>query len=168
MTKSAIKKANRLARLERKQRQKLKQGGEQEQPPITPISPQPATVILGERPPTPILVVSSESLPLEPQSLEQASKPPEAPEASLVNIPTENPPTATSTNAPVPEFEENCLEKDSPRNGSVATISVASSNQVSRSDPETAKKRQNALTRILWTFIMIGGFIGIYSRTIFS
>jgi phosphatidate cytidylyltransferase len=27
-------------------------------------------------------------------------------------------------------------------------------------DPEKAKKRQNALTRTLWTFIMIGGFLG--------
>ena len=182
LTKSAIKKANRLARLERKQRQKLKQGSEQEQQPVTSATlPQPVTaVILEERSLNPLLVVSSESLPSKPQSLEQASNPPQAPKTSLdefvpvptvssdvpaISIPTEDTPTTTSTNVPVPEVKE---DKYSSRNGSIATITIASDNQVSRPDPETAKKRQNILTRTLWTFIMIGGFVGNYPRTICS
>jgi len=31
-------------------------------------------------------------------------------------------------------------------------------------DAERVKKRQNALTRVVWTFIMIGGFIGNISE----
>jgi phosphatidate cytidylyltransferase len=182
LTKSAIKKANRLARLERKQRQKLKQGSEQEQQPVASTTlPQPVTaVILEERSSSPLLVLSSESLPSKPQSLEQASNPQQAPKTSLdefvpvptvsshapaISIPTEDTPTTTSTNVPVPEVKE---DKYSSRNGSIATMTIASDNQVSRPDPETAKKRQNILTRTLWTFIMIGGFVGNYLRTICS
>ena len=178
LTKSAIKKANRLARLERKQRQKLKPGSEQDEQPEQPVTPdtlpQPITAVIPEeRPPSPQHVPSS--LP----SKSQVSIPPETPKAPLdrsVPIPTVSsdvpptstpaggPPTITPINAPVQEIKEDYLEKYSPRNGSV-TISVTSDNQVPRQDPEIAKKRQNALTRILWTFIMIGGFIGNYLRT---
>ena len=83
-----------------------------------------------------------------------------------ISITTEDPPIITSTNVPVPEVKENYLEKYLPRNG--AAMSFTSDNQASRPDPETAKKRQNVLTRILWTFIMIGGFIGNYPWTKFS
>ena len=77
--------------------------------------------------------------------------------------PSITPPSITSTNVPVPEAKEDHLEKYLPPNGSA--MSLASDIQVSRPDPETAKKRQNVLTRILWTFIMIGGFIGNYLWT---
>lgn len=178
-TKSAIKKANRLARLERKQRQKLKQGNDQQQQPVTPTTlPQPVTPVIleeGSSKSSPLLIPSS--LPSKAQPLAQASIRPVAPKTALDTVPvsfdappigitTEDPPTITSTitstNVPVPEVKENYLEKYSLRNGSAATIS---DNQVSRPDPETAKKRQNVLTRTLWTFIMIGGFIGNYPRT---
>ena len=175
-TKSAIKKANRLARLERKQRQKLKQGNEEQQQPVTPATlPKPvAPVILEEglSRSSPLLVPSS--LPSQAQPIAQASIRPVAPKTILdpvlavsldtppIGVTTEDPPTVTSTNVPVPEVKENYMEKYSPRNGSAATISAASDNQVSRPDAETAKKRQNVLTRTLWTFIMIGGFIGNY------
>jgi phosphatidate cytidylyltransferase len=181
-TKSAIKRANRLARLEKKQRQKLKQGNEQEQP-VTPTTlPQPVTPVILEEASSkssPLLVPTS--LPSrKAQPLAQASIPPVAPiialdpvpavsiDAPPIGITTEDPPSITSTKVPVPEVKENYLEKYSPRNGSATTISVASDNQVLRPDTETAKKRQNVLTRTLWTFIMIGGFIGNYPRTIFS
>lgn len=176
-TKSAIKKANRLARLERKQRQKLKQGSEQQQQPVTPTTlSQPVTAV--------ILEEGSSSVPSSPpsmaQPLAQALIRPVAPETALdefvpvpavsfdeppIGITTEDPPTITSTSVSVPEVKENYLEKYSPQNGSATTISAASDIQVSRPDPETAKKRQNVLTRTLWTFIMIGGFIGNYPRT---
>jgi phosphatidate cytidylyltransferase len=160
-TKSAIKKANRLARLERKQRQKLKQGNEQQQP-VTPTTlPQPVTPVIleeGSSRSSPLLVPSS--LPSrKAQPLTQDPVPAVSFDAPPIGtITTEDPPTITSTKVPVPEVKENFLEKHSPRNGSAA-------NQVSRPDPETAKKRQNVLTRTLWTFIMIGGFIGNYPRT---
>lgn len=117
------------------------------------------------------------SLPQKSSSLEQVSIPPEVPETPAdkfvpglavsldvppINVPAEDPGTPTPTNVPVPEAKEDHVETS--RNGS-ATISGSSEDQVSRQDPETAKKRQNALTRILWTFIMIGGFVGNYQRT---
>ena len=49
---------------------------------------------------------------------------------------------------PLPPTNSPLKTADRPPNGSPAQ------------DPEKVKKRQNALTRILWTFIMIGGFIG--------
>ena len=171
LTKSAIKKANRLARLERKQRQKLKQGNGQEEQPVTRTT-LPRPIIL-EEPSSSSLHVPS-SLPLKSPPLGQPSFTPGAPKTLLdefvpvpavtldvppITIPAEDSPTPTPINVPVPEGNE----KYSPRNGSV-TISVASDHQVSKQDPETAKKRQNVLTRILWTFIMIGGFIGNHSR----
>ena len=168
-TKSAIKKANRLARLEKKQRQKLKQGNEQQQQqqPVTPTTPQPVTPVIldeGSSSSSPRLIPSS--LPSrKAQPLTQDPVPAVSFDTPPIGITTEDPPTITSTKVPVPEVKENYLEKYSPRNGSAATISVASDNQVSRPDPETAKKRQNVLTRTLWTFIMIGGFIGNYPRT---
>ena len=178
-TKSAIKKANRLARLERRQRQKPRQGNEQQQP-VTPTTlPQPVTPVTleeGSSRSSPLLVPSSLSSKAQP--LAQASIRSVAPkialdpipavsfEAPSIGITTVDPQTITSTNVPVPEVKENYLEKYLPRNGSA--ISTALDNQVSRPDPETAKKRQNALTRILWTFIMIGGFIGNYPRIICS
>jgi phosphatidate cytidylyltransferase len=167
-TKSAIKKANRLARLERKQRQKLKQGNEQQQQPVTPTTlPQPVTpVILEEGSLRSSSLLVSSSLPSrEAQRPTQDPVPAVSFDTPPIGITTEDPSTITSTKVPVPEVKENYLEKYSPRNGSAATISVASDNQVSRPDPETAKKRQNLLTRTLWTFIMIGGFIGNYPRT---
>ena len=116
-------------------------------------------------------------MPSKAQPLAQASIRPVAPKTVLdpvpavsfdappIGITTEDPPTVTSTNVPVPEVKENYMEKYSPRNGSAATISTAPDNQVSRPDTETAKKRQNVLTRTLWTFIMIGGFIGNFPGT---
>ena len=171
LTKSAIKKANRLARLERKQRQNLRhQGSDHEEQTTTPTAlPQPVTVvILEEQSPTPPYVPSS--LPSESSCLEHVSiPPPQMPvpavsiDAPSIDIAAEGPPSPTPINLPVPEVKDDYLEKYLPLNGS-ATIPLASGNQVSVQDPETVKKRQNALTRILWTFIMIGGFIGKYPR----
>lgn len=161
-----MKKANRLARLERKQRQKLKQGNEQQQQPVTPITlPQPvtaATLEEGSLTSSPLLVPSP--LPLARASIRPAAPktvldpvPPVSSDAPPIGITTDDP---TSTNVPLPDVKEKYLEKYLPRNGSAT--STATDNQVSKPDPETAKKRQNVLTRILWTFIMIGGFIGNY------
>ena len=176
-TKSAIKKANRLARLERKQRQKLNQGNEQQQP-VTPTTlPQPVTAVtLEEGSSSPLLVPSSP--PSKAQPLAQALIRPVVPKRALdefvpvpavsfdtptIDITTEHSPTTTSTmtSTNAPEVKKDHLEKHSPPNGS-----ATSDNQVSRPDPETAKKRQNVLTRTLWTFIMIGGFIGNHPQTI--
>ncbi|KAF8810665.1 hypothetical protein BYT27DRAFT_7240645 [Phlegmacium glaucopus] len=158
LTKSAIKKANRLARLERKQRQKLKQGSEEEQPGASIASPQPVTAVIVEKPLHLPLSLPSNSLPLEQISLPQEalqtpldeSLPAAAGSFDVppIGIAAQDPPTRMPMNVPVPVVKEDYLEKYMPRNGSV-TISVAQDNKVSRQDPETAKKRQNALTRLL-------------------
>ena len=176
-TKSAIKKANRLARLERKQRQKLKQGNEQQQHTTLPQPVTPVILEEGSSRSSPLLVPPS--LLSKAQPLAQPSIRAMAPKTDLdplpalsfeppIGITTEDPSTIASTNVLVPEVKENYLEKYSPRNGSATTISDTPNNQVSRPDPETAKKRQNVLTRTLWTFIMIGGFIGNYPWIKFS
>ena len=145
-TKSAIKKANRFARLERKQRQKPKQGNEQQHP-VTPTTlAQPVTAVILEE-------GQSTSSPLD----NQVSRPGPEAAVTLEKESSRLSPLDNQVSRPDPETAVT-LEKDSSRSSPL-------NNQVSRPDPETVKKRQNALTRILWTFIMIGGFIGNYPRT---
>jgi hypothetical protein len=60
-----------------------------------------------------------------------------------------------------PKFKpEKTVEPLPSPNGSPKTADRPPNGSPPPQDPEKVKKRQNALTRILWTFIMIGGFIG--------
>jgi len=60
-----------------------------------------------------------------------------------------------------PKFKpENPVEPLPPANVSPQTADRPPNSSPPIQDTEKIKKRQNALTRILWTFIMIGGFIG--------
>ena len=172
MTKSAIKKANKLARIERKQQQKLKakekaqaqtvstepasvpqsksqdvvkaEEVEVEQPPVAPPpAPVPAPLPLADPVKEEVktngaaAVVASKDLP---------PPPPQQPPAVEKAIP--KPPSPPR----VPEVKVEVRRPTPPKsNGTNGTTTV---------DAENVKKRQNVLERTVWTFIMIGGFIG--------
>ncbi|KAF9465042.1 cytidylyltransferase family-domain-containing protein [Collybia nuda] len=178
-TKSAIKKALKLARAEKRQRQKAlarAQAGQVssgnsvtsgDSPSITLVSlgdstefakpiaehdksplvvlPPPATTSPVNEPgrPDAKLNGTTETLaPLEPRPVAQ-----EMP----VSVP--QPPVV----APLPPF----VEADTKPVRSSQANHVTPPPQKQVEDSEKSKKRQSFLTRTLWTFIMIGGFIGL-------
>ncbi|KAJ3847829.1 phosphatidate cytidylyltransferase [Lentinula lateritia] len=76
----------------------------------------------------------------------------------LEAAPSSKDPNELSYSVPTPEPEPSSECEASP----IAPIEAPSSKQgAPPSDPENVKKRQNIFTRTLWTFIMIGVFIGL-------
>ncbi|KAJ3896316.1 phosphatidate cytidylyltransferase [Lentinula edodes] len=76
----------------------------------------------------------------------------------LEAAPPSKDPMELSYSVPTPEPEPSSELEASP----IAPIEAPSSKQdAPPSDPENVKKRQNIFTRTLWTFIMIGIFIGL-------
>ncbi|KAJ3874943.1 phosphatidate cytidylyltransferase [Lentinula edodes] len=76
----------------------------------------------------------------------------------LEAAPPSKDPMELSYTVPTPEPEPSSELEASP----IAPIEAPSSKQdAPPSDPENVKKRQNIFTRTLWTFIMIGIFIGL-------
>ncbi|KDR75864.1 hypothetical protein GALMADRAFT_68330 [Galerina marginata CBS 339.88] len=171
MTKSAVKKAQRLARIEQKKHQKhLKAQARSQQDfktelDTTPPSPQDQSsgIVTEEEPSHP----PSQASPLSETSV--LDLPEVDNEKSNVAYTLESAHSAPSDAAKLEETSLVPSSKDAPEakvelgtrtilavngNGSPASSHLAQ-------DPEKVKKRQNALTRILWTFIMIGGFIAL-------
>jgi phosphatidate cytidylyltransferase len=178
LTKSAIKKANRIARLERKQAQKEKarkerlagdsalSGPSTNSEGLDVISPVPAESVelepRGDVTPAVLESISDEEPVPRPTILASQEPPPE--------------PLVKSTNGfhPVPNTNVDIDEKEQvadisvpePHNGVLANGTFENATTTTTpvtEDPETVKKRQNVLTRTLWTFIMIGGFISMSS-----
>ncbi|KIM40100.1 hypothetical protein M413DRAFT_446253 [Hebeloma cylindrosporum] len=175
LTKSAIKRANLQARLERRQREKVsktqtptKAKIQTVTPPISPpISPsKPETTALHE--PVPFSETSDQvpdpfSNTLVEEKANGKGQTVESTSVASQNViapvetegfvspvdqaPKINPETPVE---PLPLPDASPRTTDRPPNGPPPT-----------QDPEKVKKRQNALTRILWTFIMIGGFIAL-------
>ncbi|KAF8973236.1 cytidylyltransferase family-domain-containing protein [Flammula alnicola] len=174
MTKSAIKKANRLARIERKQRQKPKTQlpGDEDtataaQDPTPPVSQAVSPIKSEEQPPSqPPPETRSESLASYVNSVAEAhvevngsAHVQEATSTAPLDTPAEK---ETETHV-LYEVKSELVEtapitQTAPfTNGSAAT--TVHDKSTPTQDSEQIKKRQNALTRILWTFIMIGGFV---------
>lgn len=169
LTKSAIKKAQRLARLEQKQRQKqLKAQARNAEDSSDRDS---TSKITNEATPEPSHEPPS-SMSAAPEALADDPIPPKpsSPEVGQANGIAK--PNAESLSKPIPRVEGIPPAKPDP-------VPVTDQSTVSRTvelppangstapdqsqpveDPEKVKKRQNVLTRIIWTFIMIGGFIG--------
>ena len=61
--------------------------------------------------------------------------------------------------APIPQIKSQPAE--APRPVRSTPVDPAKVEEAKPMDAEKAKKRQNALTRTLWTFIMIGGFLSM-------
>lgn len=150
LTKTAMKKAAKAARLEKQKKTKhLTQADSAE-------TDSPAASSPPDSPPgsiaNPVKVLDEESQ--RPPTLE--SQPPaESETQSIVAEQSDDLKEA----APAPSFslaEPEKVHRQPDPNPPVKTV-----------DAEKAKKRQNVMTRTLWTFIMIGGFIGMFFRTAF-
>lgn len=174
LTKSAIKRANLQARLERRQREKFSKTQ-------APTKAKIQGVTLPISPPTSLLKPEVTTLH-EPVSLSEMpnlvsdSFPnPSVEEKANGNGNSEKSTSVTSQNVVVPAVTEpsvspvvqasklkpeKSVEPLPSPNDSPKAVDRPPNSSPPTQDPEKMKKRQNALTRILWTFIMIGGFIG--------
>lgn len=181
LSKSAIKKAKAQARIEKRQQEKAARAAARLQAKVngdlaTSIDSPASSVTPVDSP-----VISSKPLEEEPVNEEppalvepvingdahgEASEvptPEPAPLPQVINpgpppiIKPLNPPLSRKEDVPpVPALP---VEKPKPViNG--AAVEPAKIEEANPRDAEKAKKRQNALTRTLWTFIMIGGFLG--------
>jgi phosphatidate cytidylyltransferase len=171
-TKSAIRKAHKLARIERKKRQKLeaREKAKHSLAPDTSISPEPelsADEPIGEKQdlsepsqipqptftpdvPVPAVAVSSDSFSVSaPMVLKGTPHPP------LPDPPARQDPIVITNVSPAPEVEQQ------PQTGSA----VHEIQKSTEAEKDKAKKRQNVLNRILWSLVMIGVFVG---RVIFE
>ncbi|KAJ3735736.1 phosphatidate cytidylyltransferase [Lentinula guzmanii] len=161
MTKTARKKASKAARLEKlKQREAGKPNGIPVEKEVTSVEagfephvasssnhtkesePEPAAVLVSEVP-SPI----AEPTVTIPSEDESSSK-----DDTNLNL---------SRSAPKPALESKANHLSSKLEAPSLIVAPPSQQGAPPSDAETVKKRQNILTRTLWTFIMIGGFIGL-------
>lgn len=183
-TKSAIKKANRLARIERKERQKLKLPASEEtqttnpnpfEDSISPVSTPVASVKVEEfSQPLPaatssepaelrVILEAQPRVEVNGSAYAEALKPVlseavEVEKTTRVVVTSPSPPTRKT----MPTDTETTTETTLSVNGSATKTDQNGKPAAQGQDTESAKRRQNALTRTLWTFIMIGGFIGTY------
>jgi phosphatidate cytidylyltransferase len=174
LTKSAIKRANLQARLERRQREKLNKTQAPTKakiqavtlpisPPISPLKPE----VTALHEPVPLSETSNLiSDPFPKPSVEEKTNG-NGHSVKSTSIASQNDVTPAVTEpivSPVvqaPKFKpEKFVEPLPLPDSSPKTADRPPNGSPPPQDPEKVKKRQNALTRILWTFIMIGGFIG--------
>lgn len=169
LTKSAIRKAHKLARIERKKRQKLeaREKAKRLLEPDTSISPkQPSELSADE----PILIKqdlsepSQFSQPVSPTTVIPVEVPIAA--ASSDSVSTSAPMALNGTShqpPPEPPAEEdyNVKIESAPPPAQSAEQPPPTGIQMSNdSAKEKAQKRQNVLNRILWSLVMIGVFVG--------
>lgn len=170
LSKSAIKKANRLSRIERKQRLKRqsqptgKESDAQERATI-PSEPQYARFTEVDE------IELSQPQLVDPRGILEAKPPDEVnglseekaqPIESHLHLNADNHP-AGATPLSEPQRRNNTIPNVEmipvSTNGSVAQ-DIHKDELPNAQVVEQAKKRQNVLTRTLWTFIMITGFLG--------
>lgn len=184
LSKSAIKRAQKLARTERRLQQKAlakTQRGHTPEIPMKPPSPSSpvASSNLSEdahcvkpaesspkvspvvAPPVADLLVNGTSFepvlpPVPPDLIPPSFVSGDQPQPGLVSL---VPLPATDDEILVSELVE---KHDKGQAESLVEVSSPSTQVVPSRDTEKAKKRQSFITRTLWTFIMIGGFIGAY------
>lgn len=171
LTKSAIRKAHKLARIERKRRQKLEarekakhdgpeagmspdQGTDGSSDETTPAEKETETSLFSE--PVPAVVPVPTEVTTErtrdrsatPMVLNGPPHPPLTPEPFF-----KEKPSIETESAPAAETKQEVKSETLPKFSDPAAVALQA---------EKAKKRQNILTRTLWSLVMIGGFIGMF------
>ena len=177
-SKSALKKAAKAARTEKRQQQKVAKrtsdnslGESATEPPDRPITDYEPIKVLQESyeiiPVTPRLNGPTQKVPNDallqpPATLSQAQAVRDV--HTILSSPERSYPTSMETsgrNSPEPldELNTNKHLHGDPLN---EELQLALQNKLRQQQvAERFKKKQNAITRTLWTFIMIGGFIGM-------
>lgn len=171
LTKSAIKKAQRLARIEAKQRQKQLKAEARSKEDVTtntdsvPVDLKSSRLSVDDTSTmSPVRsITQSEPLPsieaVMPETVKRNGSTPseELPAVQKEVTEVEKVPPKPSVPIPGPESNGNPIPQASPSaNGSTLKTTAKDA----AINTEQVKKRQNVLTRVIWTFIMIGGFIG--------
>ena len=177
LTKSAIRKAHKLARIERKRRQKLEarekvkhdgpeagvmpdQGTDGSSDETTPAEKEIETAVFPENfEPVPAMVPVPTEVPVErtrdrsatPMVLNGPPHPALPPESFFKEKP--------SIETEIAEVKQEVKSETLPKFSDPAAVALQA---------EKAKKRQNALTRTLWSLVMIGGFIGTFFYRVLS
>ncbi|KAF8893783.1 cytidylyltransferase family-domain-containing protein [Infundibulicybe gibba] len=154
-TKSAIKKASRLARIERRQQQKaLKKAGLSAPSSDAPSISSSPVLIHKE-----ILVEKEPAASAPASNTEVSHSSPEPPVSAIIQPEAIKPEEDLILNSKPPQEQ---VEPQRIYNNHKGKNDVtANTPRPSAQDAEKVKKRQNMLERTLWTFIMIGGFIGL-------
>ncbi|KAG6820740.1 hypothetical protein H0H93_012386 [Arthromyces matolae] len=164
-SKSSIKKAQKLARTERRQQQKALAKSQREQQTFE--TTEPAAKVSG----TPSVTSSkdfeedhSATFPEDSSNLPQVAAHDVATNGTLVELIDASEESVTEERPS--EVESTTVSEDKPAllhgEGELDVLSQnPSPTQVETLETEKAKKRQSFITRTLWTFIMIGGFIGL-------
>ncbi|PPQ67251.1 hypothetical protein CVT25_005835 [Psilocybe cyanescens] len=172
LTKSAIKKAQRLARIEAKQRQKQLKAEARSKEDVTtntdsvPVDLKSSRLSVDDTSTmSPVRsITQSEPLPsieaVMPETVKRNGSTPseELPAVQKEVTEVEKVPPKPSVPIPGPESNGNPIPQASPSaNGSTLKTTAKDA----AINTEQVKKRQNVLTRVIWTFIMIGGFIAL-------
>ncbi|KAG9221095.1 hypothetical protein CCMSSC00406_0005466 [Pleurotus cornucopiae] len=167
-TKSAIKRAQKAARIQKKLEQKAALKARREQEAVAS-EPEKAAPVEQQKPQElPIPTESQLSAPPEPEELDPPL--PELPVAQNPEISATNyvsepiysrpepafPVEQTPTPPPAPK-----VEPQSPTLEQVVSMPSVIEVKSTPPDVEAVKKRQGFITRTLWTFIMIGGFLSL-------
>jgi phosphatidate cytidylyltransferase len=171
-SKSAIKKAQKLARAEKRQRQKAlgkSQAGLSPSPEnsvaSSEVTPSREAVPLPEPSEPSSLNDSEYILPSVPPPVEESSREREkasieingmAPGVTVSSTPTPLEAPSTLEPSPTAPLTPQLMEKPSTK-----PMTLPLHDETSARDAEKVKKRQSFLTRTLWTCIMISGFIGV-------
>jgi phosphatidate cytidylyltransferase len=166
-TKSSIKKAAKLARTERKRRQKLEARekaklGLSDEPgtPDEPVALLEETTSENEDRPSEDLEIlrPATSVPAEVQPDISVTATPQN------DVPRPPPPRPVANNEQIRGIETSDMistVEQLPLLGS-ATEVEAPAGKNSAMEAEKVKKRQNVLNRVFWSLVMIGGFIGMF------
>ncbi|KAF7428655.1 hypothetical protein PC9H_007884 [Pleurotus ostreatus] len=165
-TKSAIKRAQKAARIQKKLEQKAASRARREQEAVAS-EPEKAPVEQQKPQELPIPTESQLGAPPEPEELD-----PPLPELPVAQNPEVSPPIHVSEQIhsrpePALPVEQNLtppVPKAEPQAPSLEqVVSMPSVIEVKSAPPdvEAVKKRQGFITRTLWTFIMIGGFLSL-------
>lgn len=174
-SKSALKKAKAMARLEKQQQQKAARAAARQQAAQARGAAPKITHDAEPGSPTNPLEIPNDSesdvagpIVKQPAVVQVDAPPPSKHTNGDAHVPSEGTghskptsstvPTAPYPTAKIPESAPEPLQ--SPQKlMAEASANEPPSHELSARDAESAKKKQNALTRTLWTFIMIGGFI---------
>ncbi|KAK0212642.1 phosphatidate cytidylyltransferase [Desarmillaria ectypa] len=171
LTKTAMKKAAKLARREAKQQKSLAKSRDASPSPASPQTPPPAEAMIAMETPSITASNAPKEYPIVEEVVPPEPTPPPAvvktePELKVTLPPTVSRPESSTTVNGSAKLTPPVVARTKPAElPHVIPPQKAEQPQpptkLEAADPEEAKKRQNVVTRTVWTLIMIFGFIGL-------
>ncbi|PPQ98638.1 hypothetical protein CVT24_003971 [Panaeolus cyanescens] len=152
------KKTSRAARNEKKQRPPKAKESNGQPAPVVEVEP---SLDVPQLPKTDEPATTKEDVASVDSVIDSAPPEQPLPAAHEVSSSVTTPQVEVSETLPLPVPSKPIEPLNGASNQPVVVTQNTPAPSQSPQDQESVKKRQNALTRILWTFIMIGGFIGL-------